>query len=206
MDANGESERGKGSVSLEGEKVILVPYMEAHVPKYHQWMKDPSLLQATASDPLTLQQEYQMQLSWIQDPFKETFIVLDKDLVVGQFSHGEPHLEAMVGDVNLFMNDLDDPHVAEVEIMIAEPKSRRKGLGKESVLMMMTFAIEKLGINTFRTKIGDSNGASLDMFKKLGFVQTSYSSIFKEVTLELQMTQPKKEDMLGLMKMVIKHT
>jgi len=29
---------------------------------------------------------------------------------------------AMVGDVNLFMNDLDDPHVAEVEIMIAEPK------------------------------------------------------------------------------------
>ncbi|BAT88995.1 N-acetyltransferase 9-like protein isoform X1 [Vigna umbellata] len=206
MDAMEESETGKGSVSLEGEKVILVPYMEAHVPKYHQWMKDPSLLQATASDPLTLQQEYQMQLSWFQDPSKETFIVLDKDLVVGQFSHGEPHLEAMVGDVNLFMNDLDDPHVAEVEIMIAEPKSRRKGLGKESVLMMMTFAIEKLGINMFLTKIADSNGASLDMFKKLGFVQTSYSNIFKEVTLELQVTQPKKEEMLGLMKMIIKHT
>lgn len=29
---------------------------------------------------------------------------------------------AMVGDVNIFMNDLDDPHVAEIEIMIAEPK------------------------------------------------------------------------------------
>lgn len=29
---------------------------------------------------------------------------------------------AMVGDVNIFVNDLDDPHVAEVEIMIAEPK------------------------------------------------------------------------------------
>ncbi|KAK7333931.1 hypothetical protein VNO80_30712 [Phaseolus coccineus] len=202
----GESDRGKGTVSLEGEKVILVPYMEVHVPKYHQWMKDPSLLQATASEPLTLQEEYRMQLSWFQDPTKETFIVLDKDLVVGQFSHGQPHLEAMVGDVNLFMNDLDDPHVAEVEIMIAEPKSRRKGLGKESVLMMITFAIEKLGINIFRTKIGDSNGASLDLFQKLGFVQTSYSSIFKEVTLELQITQPKKEEMLGLIKRVIKHT
>ncbi|KAK8468349.1 hypothetical protein PHAVU_006G013300 [Phaseolus vulgaris] len=197
----GESDRGKGNVSLEGEKVILVPYMEDHVPKYHQWMKDPSLLQATASEPLTLQEEYRMQLSWFQDPTKETFIVLDKDLVVGQFSHGQPHLEAMVGDVNLFMNDLDDPHVAEVEIMIAEPKSRRKGLGKESVLMMITFAIEKLGINIFRTKIGDSNGASLDLFQKLGFVQTSYSSTFKEVTLELQITQPKKEEILGLIKM-----
>uniref|UniRef100_I1LXV9 N-acetyltransferase domain-containing protein n=1 Tax=Glycine max TaxID=3847 RepID=I1LXV9_SOYBN len=170
----------KGCVSLEGKKVILVPYMEAHVPKYHEWMKDPSLLQATGSEPLTLQQEYTMQLSWSQDPNKETFIVLDKDLVVGDFSHGEPHPEAMVGDVNIFMNDLDDPHVAEIEIMIAEPKSRRKGLAKESVLMMMTFAIEKLGINIFRVKIGESNGASLDLFQKLGFVQTSYSSIFKE--------------------------
>ena len=28
----------------------------------------------------------------------------------------------MVGDVNLYMNDLDDPHMAEIEIMIAEPK------------------------------------------------------------------------------------
>lgn len=29
---------------------------------------------------------------------------------------------AMVGDVNIFMNDLDNPHMAEIEIMIAEPK------------------------------------------------------------------------------------
>lgn len=58
----------KNGVSLEGERVILVPYMEAHVPKYHEWMKDPALLQATGSEPLTLDQEYQMQLSWTQDP------------------------------------------------------------------------------------------------------------------------------------------
>ncbi|KAL2340377.1 hypothetical protein Fmac_008317 [Flemingia macrophylla] len=182
----GERRNGKGCVSLEGEKVILVPYMEAHVPKYHEWMKDPSLLQATGSEPLTLQQEYHMQLSWSRDPNKETFIILDKDLIVGDFSHGEPHLEAMVGDVNIFMNDLDNPLLAEVEIMIAEPKSRRKGLGKESIIMMMTFAIEKLGITCFQVKIGESNGASLDLFQKLGFVETSYSSIFKEVRVELE--------------------
>ena len=28
---------------------------------------------------------------------------------------------AMVGDVNIFMNGLDNPHMAEIEIMIAEP-------------------------------------------------------------------------------------
>lgn len=56
------------AVSIEGEKVILVPYMKQHVPKYHQWMQDPLLLEATASEPLTLQQEYKMHLSWCQDP------------------------------------------------------------------------------------------------------------------------------------------
>ncbi|KAF7824902.1 N-acetyltransferase 9-like protein [Senna tora] len=203
---DGESRLSKGRVSLEGQKVILVPYMEAHVPKYHAWMQEPALLEATGSEPLTLDQEYQMQLSWSQDPNKETFIVLDKDLVVGDFTHGEPHVEAMVGDVNIFMNDLDNPHTAEIEIMIAEPKSRGKGLGKETVMMMMAFAIEKLGINIFRAKIGESNEASLNMFQKLGFVQTSFSNIFKEVTLEFKLTQPKQEEMLALMGFVIKHT
>lgn len=29
---------------------------------------------------------------------------------------------AMVGDVNIFMNDTDNPQMAEIEIMIAEQK------------------------------------------------------------------------------------
>nr|GMD30134.1 N-acetyltransferase 9-like protein [Ipomoea batatas] len=108
--------------SVEGKKVVLVPYMREHVPKYHEWMQEPSLLQATGSEPLTLDQEYDMQLSWTQDPLKQTFIVLDKELIVGDFFHGDAHVEAMVGDVNIYMNDLDDSQTAEIEIMIAEPK------------------------------------------------------------------------------------
>ncbi|KAK7850654.1 n-acetyltransferase 9-like protein [Quercus suber] len=89
----------KKRVSLEGKKVIMVPYMEAHVPKYHEWMQDPALLQATASEPFTLQHEFQMQLTWTQDSnsslslapplcvgFAElTFIVLDREMFVGEF-------------------------------------------------------------------------------------------------------------------------
>ncbi|GKB68906.1 N-acetyltransferase 9-like protein [Tanacetum coccineum] len=169
-------------VSLEGRKVILVPYMKEHVIKYHEWMQDPFLLQTTGSDPLTLEEEYEMQLSWTQDPLKCTFIILDKELVSGSFVHGEPYVQAMIGDVNVYMNDVEDSHLGEIEIMIAEPKSRGKGLGKESVLMMLVFAIENHKINTFRAKIGDSNEASLNMFRKLGFKEVSHSEIFKEET------------------------
>lgn len=59
---------GRMGVSVVGDKVILVPYMKEHVPVYHVWMQDPAILQATASEPLTLDQEYEMQLSWVQDP------------------------------------------------------------------------------------------------------------------------------------------
>ncbi|KAK1317115.1 hypothetical protein QJS10_CPA05g01011 [Acorus calamus] len=170
-------------MSLEGEKVILVPYMRAHVERYHQWMEDPSLLEATASEPLTLEEEYQMHLSWTRDPNKQTFIVLDKDMIRGGFVEGEPHVEAMAGDVNIYMNDPDHLRVAEIEIMIAEQKSRGKGLGKEAVLMMMTFAIKKFDIQRFRAKIGESNIASLNLFQKLGFEEISRSDIFKEAKL-----------------------
>ncbi|XP_073282410.1 GCN5-related N-acetyltransferase 9-like isoform X1 [Primulina huaijiensis] len=189
-------------LSLVGERVILVPYMKDHVPKYHAWMQDPGILQATASEPLTLDQEYEMQLSWTQDTSKHTFIVLDKDLMVGDFIHGQPYTQvlfsAMVGDVNIFMNDLDDSHIAEIEIMIAESKSRCKGLAKESVLLMMAFAVKNFGILIFRAKIGESNDASLNLFQKLEFKKTSYSEIFKEVTLELQITESKRRELLQL--------
>ncbi|KAL3572982.1 hypothetical protein D5086_026886 [Populus alba] len=168
-------------VSLEGEKVILVPYMEAHVPKYHHWMQDPFLLQATGSELLSLQDEYQMQLSWTQDPLKRTFIVLDKELIQAGFVHGDPHVEAMVGDVNIFMNDVDDPQVAEIEIMIAEPKSRGKGLGKEAVLMMMAYAVRDLGIHSifrwanFRLLLTEVLHVWCRVFRRLLAVKSSKS-------------------------------
>ncbi|CAL9222489.1 unnamed protein product [Arabidopsis halleri] len=193
-------------VTLEGKRVVLVPYMAEHVPKYHQWMQDSALLEATGSEPLSLEQEYEMQLSWTQDPNKRTFIVLDKDFIKGELIHGEPHVEAMTGDVNIYMNDVDDPKVAEVEIMIAETRSRGKGLGKESVLMMMAYGVMNLEIHKFTAKIGESNTASLSLFRKLGFEDSSYSGIFKEVTLEYMVTNLRRAELLKLLDEVITHT
>lgn len=48
---------------------------------------------------------------------------------------------SMVGDVNLFLNNTDDRYCAEIEVMIAEPDSRGKGLGLEATLTMMYYGI-----------------------------------------------------------------
>ncbi|KAM9716934.1 alpha/beta-tubulin-N-acetyltransferase 9 [Menidia menidia] len=166
---------------LEGHRVALVPYNAEHVPRYHEWMKSPELQQLTASEPLTLDQEYDMQRSWREDDDKCTFIILDKQRLADASVQEE---QCMVGDVNIFLTDPTDPSLAELEIMIAEPSYRGKGIGKEVTRMMMCYGIDKLGVKKFQAKIGLDNQVSIAMFKKLHFQEASVCKVFKEVTLE----------------------
>ncbi|XP_046584687.1 N-acetyltransferase 9-like protein [Haliotis rubra] len=171
---------------LCGSKVVLVPYERHHVPKYHTWMQSEELQELTASEPLSLEEEYAMQEAWRQDLDKCTFIILDVDLYQksGEPTQCDREIGAMVGDVNLFFNE-GEKHVAEIEIMIAESSARGRGLGKEALLSMMRYGVEVLGLTKITAKIGYSNSPSLAMFNKLGFIEVSRSDIFKEVTLEL---------------------
>ncbi|XP_008305262.1 alpha/beta-tubulin-N-acetyltransferase 9 [Stegastes partitus] len=167
---------------LEGLQVVLVPYNKQHVPRYHEWMKSPELQLLTASEPLTLEQEYDMQQSWRDDDDKCTFIILDKQRWMDSSLEEE---QCMVGDVNIFLTDPADPSLAELEVMIAEPRYRGKGIGKEVTRMMMSYALTHLGIGRFQAKIGLDNQVSIGMFKKLLFEEVSVCQVFKEVTLEL---------------------
>ncbi|KAF9362469.1 N-acetyltransferase 9 [Mortierella sp. NVP85] len=105
--------------ALVGEKCVLVPYLKRHVEQYNKWMQSPELLELTASEPLTLEQEYEMQRSWREDENKCTFIILAREQLDQQVTPENALTHKMAGDVNLFFNDHDDPHSAEIEIMIA---------------------------------------------------------------------------------------
>ncbi|XP_055689142.1 alpha/beta-tubulin-N-acetyltransferase 9 [Lutzomyia longipalpis] len=158
----------KQCLKIVSSRVILVPYEERHVPKYHEWMKNPELQEATSSSPLSLDEEYQMQKSWRDDSDKYTFIVLDKEI----FRECEDEVQSMVGDVNLFLlPDVEDTCIktGEVTIMIAEETARRKGLGRETLLLMMNYSIQNLKIQRFVALIGEKNDASVKLFEKLHF-------------------------------------
>jgi RimJ/RimL family protein N-acetyltransferase len=181
---------------LRGSRVVLVPYRPEHVQQYHAWMQDPALQEATASEPLSIEEEYAMQQSWASDDDKCTFILLDPALpdTPGTGTHGG----RMAGDVNFFLNDPDDSSVAEIEIMVAEASSRRKGLASEALRLFMAYGMKHLGLTKFRAKIGEANAASLALFSKLGYQEVSRSSVFKEVTLELPVEGAVQQELLQL--------
>ena len=57
----------ENETTTKTKRCILVPYRPEHVIPYHTWMCNSALLEATASEPLSLLEEYEMQQSWYLD-------------------------------------------------------------------------------------------------------------------------------------------
>ncbi|KAK3296979.1 GNAT domain-containing protein [Chaetomium fimeti] len=111
--------RHNESTAVSTTRVLLVPYDGRHVPTYHTWMEDPAIQEATASEPLTLEEEHENQESWRASHDKLTFIVCEplptstttttsssKDTPVQAGEADSP--ERMVGDINLFLYPYED--------------------------------------------------------------------------------------------------
>lgn len=93
-------------------------------------------------------------------------------------------LDSMIGDTNLFFLDQENTNVCEIEIMIAEQWARGKHCGWDACLLMIWYGSTILNVKHFVAKILVSNLVSIKMFEKMGFVETSRSLVFNEVTLE----------------------
>ena len=164
---------------LVSEKFTLVPYKHKHVKKYHEWMKNVELQEQTASEPLTLEKEYEMQKSWHEDEDKLTFIILNNEET--------NEIDRMIGDVNLFIADDEENtiKVGECEIMIAEKSHRGKGLAKPLMTTLIKYAENNNICSKFIARIGYENKPSQNLFQKLGFEEESRGECFKEITYSL---------------------
>lgn len=187
-------------------RVLLVPYSAHHVPAYHAWMQDPAIRTATASEPLTLDEEYAMQRSWREDGDKLTFIVCvppDQQAPPSIQGHGHDSPTRMIGDVNLFLVPDDEDEdgggvvVGELEIMIASAAHQGRGLGAAVMCAFVVYIRQHLDdilseytastgpkketktrLKHLRVKIGADNARSLRLFEKVGFVRMSETPNF----------------------------
>ncbi|OJJ71283.1 hypothetical protein ASPBRDRAFT_196796 [Aspergillus brasiliensis CBS 101740] len=150
--------------AISTSTVLLVPYSKWHVPRYHEWMKDEEIQEATASEPLSIEEEYAMQQSWRQDPDKLTFIVCLPSSSSSSSSPSSSQTGAstpttikdaddapdrMVGDINLFLRvddgeegDAEPQIIGEIELMIAEKNNQRKGFGKAALNTFLRYIVD----------------------------------------------------------------
>ncbi|KAH8091399.1 acyl-CoA N-acyltransferase [Cristinia sonorae] len=192
--------RANKDTTIRLANIVLVPYRKEHVAKYHEWMQSAELQELTASEPLTLEEEYEMQQKWQDDEDKLTFIICVQsdlgndgtDTVTTPTGNGSL---VMVGDVNLFLKGSpdDEDFEVEAEIMIAEQQYRRQGIAHKALQLMLSYATSPaspspLPINpaSLVVRIGESNGSSIRLFEKLGFVLTKRVEVFHEVELRFR--------------------
>ncbi|GKT78089.1 methionyl-tRNA synthetase [Colletotrichum tofieldiae] len=145
--------------AIATRRVTLVPYEARHVEQYHGWMSDPDIQEATASEPLTIEEEYENQQSWRTSHDKLTFIICQplpesSDTKAETVQAGEIDAsEHMIGDINFFIYPDDDDddddeatrsvsegsYVGEVDVMVASKEHRGKGIGHAAVTTLLTY-------------------------------------------------------------------
>ncbi|KZV75300.1 hypothetical protein PENSPDRAFT_624732 [Peniophora sp. CONT] len=188
--------RANQNIAIVSDRVVLVPYRKEHVPKYNEWMQDPELQEQTASEPLTLDEEYAMQRTWAEDDDKLTFIILARlPADEGELTDEALRALPMAGDVNLFFKgkEGDEDFEVEVEIMIAEKEFRRQHLAHTAASLMLAYATHAppsdhspLPVRNqmrFVARISQKNDASIALFRKLGFFITKTVEVFEEVEM-----------------------
>lgn len=201
MDKREESIVEVKDIEIRTKNLVLREYTKELVETYHKWMQDPWLRDKTASELLSIEDEYKAQEEWLHDINKQTFIIFDKLIQSETISKSiNQNTAGMCGDVNLFIMDSDASEsysliesalpvlAAEIMIMIAEPWARRKGYATEAVHAMMHFGIQIRGIRRFVAKIDDSNQASIGLFTQLGFRVAKKMPYFSEIHMALDIT------------------
>ncbi|KAF9881085.1 hypothetical protein CkaCkLH20_01235 [Colletotrichum karsti] len=170
--------------------------------------------EATASEPLTLEEEYENQQSWRTSHDKLTFIICQplnatSDAAAG-VKAGEVDASArMIGDINFFVYPHDDEeqgegaYVGEVDVMIAAKEHRGKGVGYAAVTSLLVYVHRhqerilkeyvdgerkkdgKAELRGLMVKIKESNTASISLFNRVGFTQKGEVNYFGEIEMVL---------------------
>ncbi|EPS43066.1 hypothetical protein H072_2942 [Dactylellina haptotyla CBS 200.50] len=195
------------SVAVITNKLVFLPYEASHVETYSEWMGSEAIREATASERLSLAEEYAMQKSWREDADKLTFILsLPSDGIKAAASHDGPlknyivvegvddKPEILIGDVNLFLYEDDEEEevegqergpvemVGEVELMIARPEFQGRGLGKLAVIIFILYVLQHQGDILSQDSSRNLKGKSFKHLRvKIGKENTRSLELFQKL-------------------------
>ena len=106
--------------------------------------------------------------SFYSKQIMETFVNSTQDLFVNNQLRLMIDFEGdVVGCIDLF--DFDPFHLRAGVGILIDSKYRKKGLAKESILLLEDYVFKNLGINQLHCKISISNKISIALFESCGY-------------------------------------
>jgi RimJ/RimL family protein N-acetyltransferase len=142
---------------LVGEKVILRPLEKEDLPHLHRWFNDPetrALIGETAPSSAASVAQYIERVQ--NDPARAAFIAVEK-------TTGQP-----IGETGL-LRIFHPWRTADLSIIIGEPAARGRGLGRETIWLVMDYAFGALALHRLSIGVVGFNERALRFYESVGF-------------------------------------
>lgn len=147
------------SPKLIGEKVILGPIREDLNDTYRRWLHDPG--NSYGVQPALLL-THEQEIDWLSANVKPNGAF---------FTVYEKRTETPVGTVSLISMDPVNRH-AELGIVIGEKGYKFKGLGRESIMLVLDYGFNILNMECIYLRVHAYNAKAIGLYESIGFVRT----------------------------------
>ncbi len=140
-------------MSIPGKRVRLRAVEEADLPLLHRWANDEVLWADLGG----------WRFPSSMDSAEAWFSGLKSDQLNHRFIIETLDTPAAIGTANLVGLDWKNRH-AEHGMLLGDPDVRRKGYGRDTVMAMMRYAFDELGLERLHSDIIAYNDASLGLY------------------------------------------
>lgn len=152
--------------SLSGKNIRLRAIEPADLDIIYEWENDPA--NWLISNTITPFSKHVLT-RYIEHAHKDIHEARQLRLMIDLVDDSAVPKET-IGTVDLF--DFDPVHErAGLGILIANQENRMKGFAYESLSILIQYSFETLHLHQLYCNISNDNQASLNLFKKLGFVE-----------------------------------
>jgi RimJ/RimL family protein N-acetyltransferase len=148
----------KNAPFIKGKRITLVCLTKESTPVFHQWLNDLDTLVPFEEEPLPSNPSEIEE--FITNCYKDK-----RHLIFGIRTNRGAKIIGLAGLRNIeYLN-----RKADLMVCICEKKLRGRGLGTESVLLVLEYAFRKLNLHSVMLYVYDFNRKAIKCYRKCGF-------------------------------------